>query len=105
MTSIDDNKWGWAATEIKALDGAGSWPGYTMHSSAQPKVPESLCRWGIYKAGSFMVVIALNGRIFGYDRSGLALKAQGKVERLVAAMGHEPVRIPVDTKARSRKHD
>jgi hypothetical protein len=98
-----DNKWGWFSTEVRNHD--TTWPGYAMHSSAQPKVPDALCRWAIYKVSDRLCVIALNARIFGYDRSGLALKAQSRVERVVVAMGHQPVKIPVETPARRKKHD
>lgn len=89
----EDNKWGWQATEVRSLDAKSSWPGYVMHSSASPKNPESLCRWGLYKVNAFTVVIAMNGVIFGYDKSGLTVKAQQRVERVTAAMGHQPVDV------------
>ncbi len=83
------NPWGWKPHPVE-IDGV-KYTGYVMHSSASPRSPEALCRWAIVKTGAFMVITALNGRVFGLDKTGLAVKAQQRVERVVSSMGHQPV--------------
>lgn len=96
-----ENPWKWEASTVS--EGGITYAGYTMHSSANPKVPGDLCRWAVYKTTAHHVVIALNGCVFGHDRTGFLIKAQGRIERTASAFGHKPVELPAKSQPKKGK--
>jgi len=88
----DAPDWGWQSQTIKVDEQALA--GYVMHSSPNPKIPGDLCRWAIYKMNGQTIVIALNGRVFGYERKGSLVKVQKRIERIADLMQHVPMRRP-----------
>lgn len=99
MTDNVDNHWGWKAAEIR--EQTSTWTGYVMHSSPQPRNPDSLCRWAVYRTSSGNAVIVLNGRVFGYNGKSDIMKVKDRVERIASMMNHEPVVLQEQRKKKS----
>lgn len=97
-------KWQWKSATI-TVDST-TLEGYVMHSAVDPRNPDMLCRWAIYRAArQGHVMTALNGRIFGQEGKQDLVKVRDRIERICGSMGHQPVTLPiVEQKTKDKKH-